>query len=378
MKSGVTYLSAMCNGIVLSLLILWPLGGILSTALGEEETLEGWHGHILGQLRFLSMTVHSEADAIPSVLDCQAESKRSEIVSAEHVWLPILRQRNLELFLLNALYLKKAKPINPSEKDKIKQYGSSYNSWCMGKDKWELARHFVTTEHKDGGVEYRRFPVIWTKRPDFYDGNVYVVDILGNVDVYSNVRFERHLDAARQWVDPSYASPEDLLRILQEGKIDEKVWALRLLGTRKDIHDLSILYRFLDHDDLEVCSAAIWAVGFLGRPEGITFLAGRSGDKFDCIRIEVANALGRIGGHEIISLLSIMSDDPDRGVRLAAIGALRKSNSKKAVPVLFALLGSKDMEVRQAALEALVKLGWSPADMSESQLPLDPGQDLKE
>jgi hypothetical protein len=266
-------------------------------------------------------------------------------------------------FFVDGFVSKDAKPLNPDGATALEKWGSSYNSWCMSKEKWDLA--FAFTELRasvDGHNAFKEltagFPILWVKRPEFYGDTVVYLSTTEKGELSSS-RFRNYLAEATQWLNPQQVDLDELLRMAKSDETGKRIYALRVLGARKDPMQIQAIGPAIRDEDFEVRSAAIWALGWIGHSDAIRLLEPMLDEK--TITEEIAVALGRIGGDAAVPLLVTILKDDNLNARRKAIVSLGETKSPSAVePLQTFLRDSTDPFSKDLARKALSRLGWKP------------------
>ncbi len=311
-------------------------------------------------LKQIGLALMTEKDGAIAKLACDdAVSNAVVESSAEYVFRSLLEERKMPVGLLvTSAYRASVMPDASGDGAVLAQHGASYSTWRMPRDKWEQAQEFRWRSPKDGtGYD---FPVLWDKKPELYGGMVSFLMANGSVRCLSADEFGQYKKAAIEWLTPGCIEPSDLLLGLNSREPGEKARAIRLLGVRKDQSYLATVAGTLGDESGDVRGTAVWALGWIGSSEAVSYLVPLVKDRSVVVRSALADALGRIGGTSVVPPLAELVKDRDRGVRRRALAALGTCRSRDGIKILLPVLNDEDRGSRQQALESLIRLGWAP------------------
>lgn len=329
----------------------------------DTPTAKPWIDNALGRLKSIGMSLrvaaHEGESSIEHLLACSNQHDRAELhVSAEQVLGTVRKWTSLqEGDLITAAYQKNVAPVNPAGTTTLQKLGSAFETWCMPAEKWQLAKLFYWCPERGKGSY--SFPVAWTKRPDLYGDMVVFLQMDGSCLYLPSSEFKKCLDAATDWVLPEKIPLDKVHTKLKSGAVEDRIFAIRVLGIKKDPQHIELISSSLKDGDFDVRIAGIWALGMVGSTNGIQVLKSALDDK-EGVRRAIAEALGRIGGEDTVSTLEMLLQDKSALVRRTGAKAMGESQSPKGVDALVKVLADSDQPTRQAALESLRKLGWKP------------------
>lgn len=284
---------------------------------------------------------------LAELLDCQPQTGMYvERVSAER--LDKLKQE-LGQALISKVFQEKVRLDDPEA------VGSSYQTWCMPAEKWRLAADFYLSGTNFGYC----FPILWTKKPELFGDTVSFLDLGGATYSVSTLRFDFLLKEASLWVDPSRQNVDELLRAVNTGSNQERIYALRLLGARRDAAHIGAITNQLNHGDVLVRKEAVWALGWIGSPDTVPVLADLLRDE-EAVRVELATALGRIGTEAVVPVISRLLMDESEWVRRTAVRALPGIKSGGVRGLLIQALQDRDKSTQQEARRSLERLERTP------------------
>ena len=332
----------------------------MSSAVEKPSEIQ-WRSSSNANLMHISfLLVRTKNQSIEELLACHdGHEKCVEIVSAERVFLRALRETSMpEDLLVHGAHRRALKPENPGAKTVVGKWGSSYSTWCMSAEKWKLAKEFWWCHN--GRDLALPFPILWDKKPELCGERVPILTIQGNTERLPAERLDAYLKAASQWVQPRKQPLKEVLGMLRSDAVENRIWAVRLLGARKEAEHIPAIARFLKDPHLEVRFAAAWALGMIGNPVAIPYLEADLRENPGSPRGHIASALGQIGGAGAIEPLARLLKDRNATVRKRAASSMAATGSEKAIPHLVEALGDEEKAVRQAALRSLTKLGWEP------------------
>lgn len=362
---------------ILGFLTLFPGWCLSADVKSSRAAIDGTKSNYLFIWNALEDAARASGRSMPELLACTNNTgEEFRVVSAEKVF------KGLEAtgaggphwagFFVDATF-KNAKPVNPAGTTELEKWGSSYNTWCMSKEKWDLAFAFAelrTSVEGDNAFKEQTagFPILWVKRPEFYGDTVVYLSTTQKGEL-SLSRFRNYLAEATQWLNPQQVDLDALLRMAKSDETAKRTYALRVLGARKDPIQIQAIGPAIRGENFEVRRAAIWALGWIGHSDAIRLLepmldgktpvAGPLGTP--SITEEIAVALGRIGGDAAVPLLVTILKDDNLNARRKAIVSLGETKSPSAVePLQTFLRDSTDPFYKDLARKALSRLGSKP------------------
>lgn len=265
------------------------------------------------------------------------------VAPADLVFIDAIRTLAIpEHVFVSLAYQREVQPKNSEGRNVLEQYGSSYDSWFMSLERWELAHHCPW-----------QFPLLWDRKPELYGGKVTVLWIDMSRDTIPADQFAERLSSARRWLDAESVRVEDLLKQLESSSEDERQLALRFLGAGKHTNTVHIIGAHLNSQPEQVRLAAVWAMGWLGAPEGLRLLEPLRSDSNWSVRAETARALARIGLQSILEPIAELAKDAHKETRRQAMQALADLTSSGTLPALRRGLRDTDPSVRRIASQAI-------------------------
>ena len=108
-----------------------------------------------------------------------------------------------------------------------------------------------------------------------------------------------------------------------------------------------------ERDELELGSAAAWAIGAIGTDAAGVFLGDLARDEEPLRRAWAAAGLGALEGAEAARILWTLADDADAEVRRAALAGLGGRNHGETAEAIGRRLASRDPGRRELALDVL-------------------------
>jgi len=156
--------------------------------------------------------------------------------------------------------------------------------------------------------------------------------------------------------DPRAVNP--LIDLLSDPDALIRRHAGQALGKIKAPRAVAPLTSVLGDPDEEwhVRGSAAEALGRIGDPNAVEFLARALMDSHWNVQSESAKALGKIGDRRAVEPLILALKDKDAAVRCNAAEALGKIRDERAVEPLRAALVDEDRDVRRSAKEALTRI----------------------
>jgi len=338
---------------------LW-LGFVFAGSMGDQL----WASNSKSCLRNIHMRLMICQKPVADLLSCSEEGKVPSIVSAEEVWAQTLGQEDLH-YLLNPSYKMAAALRNPRGQTDLEKWGASFESWLMSHRKWDDAALFVwQSQQKDDLLGYR-FPLLWEKMPQPPRKNVCFLALGGAVYCWDRAQFDPYLKAAKGWVNSGHVSLKEIENKLTNGSTKEQVFAIRLLGLKRDPHGIGLLRNFARREEIEVRIATVGASGMIGGETAVALLRECVGDSAASVRREVAAALGKMTDSNVTDDLVKLLKDDKAEVRRAAAESLGGMENRASIAALKEALVDQDRRTRQAALESLLKLAWRPGEQTQ-------------
>lgn len=345
---------------------------------------KNWAYRDLSHLKFLTISIESKGKSLSKELANDNAGDSIKIVSAEKVFEKVFKDLKYpKTWLVNFNYQKSVKPIKTDGKTVVDKWGSSYNTWGMSKEKWESIDGFEWIS--------MNFPILWTKKPEIYNGNVSFLTKEGNVKVLPKKEFKIYLKAAREWLEPDKIQFSSLLKIIEVGSTAERNFAIRLLGKKKDYKAIPIIEKNLLKQNSDVQNSCYWALTEIGNNKAFPILI-KSFYNPGSSTSSIAATMCKLDPKRALVELSSFLEDKEvskerkRGivngifqVKLPSLcnlynGKLKsqktqriainllKGKKQEIIKDIVPLLNENEKRTRNAAMDALVKLGWKPGN----------------
>lgn len=290
-------------------------------------------------------------------------SGQPQVVSAEKV---LDRERFGEWVspnvLLTPAYLKVNSALGMSFAEALKRHGSAFEICVLPVNQaTNLAGFFWRTRDADNSRVVCRFPLMWVKRPELYDGNRPNLDIEGRKQMLRDEQFTIYWQAALDWynrsrplevIDRMLAQSSDADSVLNGLMLlhrhpDKKVLQGRLEGLARSTNHV-VVFHVIDELAEFKNERAVESIGaMIANP--------------DQSRMHIARALGRTGQPKAVKPLERLLAQPnsrlvsrDRArIRMEIVLALAKIPTEEARDVLRRLSEDSDTDVSAAARRAL-------------------------
>lgn len=149
-------------------------------------------------------------------------------------------------------------------------------------------------------------------------------------------------------------SVERLLGILQNGQLNDQIYAAQACGNLQNPAAVTPLLDALQHSANSVRAAAAEALGRFRGDDVVQSLIKALDNTDNDVRRHVILALGRTGDARATEALVVALSDENPFVRLAATQALGQIGDSRAIPALMGQLDS--LETRRAAAEAIGRI----------------------